>query len=738
MLKSLNRLVLAAFALIPAGAALAQQPKPSPTPTPAALSSGTPTFAAGVEQVTVDTVVVDKKGSPVQGLKQSDFSVFEDGQPQEITNFEAVQLPTTPSAAPPPKPIISSNQRKEDRVGRTFVILFDDIQMTRFQGKSAKAAVAEFLKSGVREGDRVSLVATGGGAWWSTRMEAGREELISLVKRLDGRLQPDFGPDKMSDYEAMRINVYNDQEVTARVSRRFESQGASPGSSGRDGGSSNALGDPLVRGKASEVYFRAVTRNRITLDVMERVLNSLQATKGRKSMLLISQGFIYDPNLSEFKDVVQASRRGNTAIYFIDSRGLEGLGDLYSAEFGGATDARDVGSALLDNVQAAEGSESLAGDTGGFTVKNTNDLAKGIGRIAQETQSYYMIGYNPSNAKQDGRFRKIEVKLGPASKGLKVRARKGYYAPLEGKGGPKPLKPGENDPSIQRALDAPYELDDIPMRMTAFSFDESLLGKLNALVAADVDIRGFQFQETEGRLLDALEFLLVVAHRDTGEFFQYNQKVEMKLLPKTREKLDKSWFSLSRDFELAPGGYQAKLVVRDKNSGRVGTVIHEFDVPDPAEFRASTLNLSDTLEVKQAGEQGPPRPAFLARREYPSGTTLYCSFSVYNAEKEKGSGMPRVTASYEIKDSEGLPKTRVNPTVINPTSLGKLSRLLGTPLEGFEPGAYEFTLNLKDEVSGKTLQVKEPFTVIAADPTAAAAAAAVAPAAAPTPAPTVP
>lgn len=718
MLKTLNRLVFTALALAPASAVLAQQPKPSPTPTPAALSTGTPTFSAGVEQVTVDTVVIDKKGVPVTGLKQVDFTVFEDGQPQEITNFEAIQLPTTPSAAPPRKPIISTNQRKEDRTGRTFIIVFDDIQMTRFQGKAAKAAVAEFLKTGVREGDRVSLVATGGGAWWSTRMEAGREELIGLVKRLDGRLQPDFGPDKMSDYEAMRINVYNDQEVTARVSRRFESQGASPGGSGRDQGRSNALGDPLVRGKASEVYFRAVTRNRITLDVMERVLNSLQATKGRKSMLLVSQGFIYDPNLSEFKDVVQASRRGNTAIYFIDSRGLEGLGDLYSAEFGGATDARDVGSALLDNVQAAEGSESLAGDTGGFSVKNTNDLAKGIGRIAQETQSYYMIGYNPTNAKQDGRFRKIEVKLGPNVKGLKVRARKGYYAPLEGKGG-KALKPGENDPSIQRALDSPYELDDIPMRMTAFSFDESLLGKLNALVSADVDVRGFQFEESEGRQVDALEFLMVVAHRDSGEFFQYNQKVEMKLLPKTRAKLDKTWFSLSRDFELAPGGYQAKLVVRDKNSGRVGTVIHEFDVPDPAEFRVSTPNLSDTLEVKQAGEQGPPRPAFLARREFPSGATLYCQFSVYNAEKEKGSGLPKVSANFEIKDAEGLPRTRVNPTIINPTSLGKLSRLQGTALEGFSPGAYEFILNIKDEVSGKTLQVKEPFTVVAADPAAA-------------------
>jgi hypothetical protein len=218
---------------------------------------------------------------------------------------------------------------------------------------------------------------------------------------------------------------------------------------------------------------------------------------------------------------------------------------------------------------------------------------------------------------------------------------------------------------------------------------------------------------------------MVVAHRETGEFFQYNQKIEMKLLPKTKEKLEQTWFSMSRDFELAPGGYQAKLVVRDKNSGRVGTVIHEFDVPDPAEFRASTLNLSDVLEVQSEVASGPPRPSFLARREFPSGVTLYAQFSVYGAEKDKSSGLPRVSASYDIMDADGLPRARVMPTIINPTSLGKLSRLVGTVLEGYEPGSYEFVLSIKDEVTGKSFQVREPFTVAAPPPATATAAGAV-------------
>ena len=93
------------------------------------------------------------------------------------------------------------------------------------------------------------------------------------------------------------------------------------------------MGDPEVRARASETYFKSVTRNRLTLGVLKRVLESLADSKGRKSVILVSQGFIYDPNLSEFKDVVQASRRGNAAVYFLDTRGLSGMDPLFGAEF---------------------------------------------------------------------------------------------------------------------------------------------------------------------------------------------------------------------------------------------------------------------------------------------------------------------------------------------------------------------------------------------------------------------
>ncbi|HEY6553726.1 MAG TPA: VWA domain-containing protein, partial [Vicinamibacteria bacterium] len=584
------------------------------------------TFPAQIDMVTVDAVVTDKKGTAAASLRKEDFIVTEDGVPQTVVSFDAVQVPPLAATAPKARPRVSSNAGREQSQGRSFVIVFDDINLTPMMSHRAKAAVAEFLKSGVREGDRVLLVATGGAAWWSTRMEAGRDQLLGLLKRLDGRYIPDTSPERMSDYEAMRINVYRDPQVMERVRRRFDTYGVTQGNSGRGSQDSGTAGmeDPMVTGRATEVYYQATSRNRITLEIMERVLQALGETRGRKSVILVSQGFIYDPNLDEFKRVVQASRRSNAAIYFLDTRGLDGMPLAMTAQFGPALDERDIGFAFTENIDASEGAESIAADSGGFTVRNTNDLNQGIKKIADESRMYYLIGYNPTNTARDGKFRKIQVKLaqGPEKKGLRVRARKGYYAPSEGKTAFTP-KPGAPDPEFQAAVDSPFDRNDIPLRMTSYVFDETLLGKSQAVIATDLDVRSLTFEERENRFYDTVEFLMVVAHRETGEFFRYDQKIEMKLQAATREKLQKTWFPVVRDFELKPGGYQAKMVVREKSTGRIGTLVHEFEVPDPSAFRISTPLISDTLQPPKEGEnQAVKRPVMLARRSFEQGATV--------------------------------------------------------------------------------------------------------------------
>ena len=685
-------------------------PQAAPSPSPSAPSIQ---FPSAVELVTVDAVVTDKKNNPIEKLTRDSFQVFEDGKPQAITSFEAVVLPPTPSSGPPRMRSISTNQGAEVRSGRTFIIVFDDVHLQTFQARRAKAAIDQFLKTGTRDGDRVTLLASGGGAWWSTRMPEGYQELTALLKRLDGREIPDMGQDRVTEWEALRIHIYRDKQVEERVTRRFETYGVNPGMRNQSETGQSFDGDPMVQGRASEVYYQATAKNKITLNAVERALSSLANAKGRKSLILVGQGFIYDPNLDEFKNVVQASRRGNCAIYFVDTMGLGGMPAAMTAEFGPAIDSQDIGAAFAENLERSEGAESISADSGGFSVKNSNDLAKGLQRIADETRVYYLIGYNPINTARDGKFRKIEVKV--AGKDMRVRARKGYYAALEGdsKVAKKKVEGGP-DPQFQEALDSPFEMSEVPIRLTAYVFDETLLGKASAILHADVDLSTFAFNEKDGRFSDTLEFLLVVAHRETGEFNRYDQKIDMNLRPETRERYRKSWFPIQRDFELLPGAYQAKIVIRDKNSTKLGTVIHDFDVPDLASWRLSTPVLTDSLQPVQKGqENSPPRLLMLARREFETGARLYCQFDVYNPTKDKATGMPKVTAGYTIRrKGDGFVFVKIAPTMIQPTSLGRLSRIVGPSLEGAEPGEYEFELNLKDELTGRILDFKENFSVV--------------------------
>ncbi len=563
-------------------------------PPPASQKTPVPTFPGQVEQVTVDVVVTDKKGVPLKALGKEDLEVFEDGVRQTVVSFEAVDVPPVPSAIPRPRPKVSTNQERDDVRGRTFVVLFDDVHLTPVTARRAKGAVAEFLTHDVREGDRVTLVATLAGTWCSTRMEAGRDELIALLKRLDGRYLPDASHERMTDYEAMRIHMSRDLDLANRVQRRFTELGVTMPQQSPEPSQSRYFAtsiDPYLESRAADVYSQSIVRSRQTLEILERSLEALNATKGRKSLILISEGFIYDPSLKEFKGVAQAARRANTAVYFVNAKGLEGMPLEMTAQFGGALPAIDLGFTLTEDSLEVEGSEAIASDSGGFTVRDTNDLSGGFKRIADESSSYYLLGYNPTNPARDGAFRKISVRV-PGRKGFEVKARKGYYAPSDdGDAGRR--KPGV-DPVFQEALDSPYDMGAIPLRMTAFFGDETLLGKARVEVVTEVDLRALELEALEGRYLGGVEFLLVAVNRETGDVFRYDQKVELKLLPATRERLRKTWFPIRREFELPPGGYEAKIVVRDMRSGRVATVAHRFDVPDLAEFRVSSAGSRST------------------------------------------------------------------------------------------------------------------------------------------------
>jgi len=265
------------------------------------------------------------------------------------------------------------------------------------------------------------------------------------------------------------------------------------------------------------------------------------------------------------------------------------------------------------------------------------------------------------------------------------------------------------DPVIQAALDSPWPEMDIPVRMTHYVGPEQMLGKASVLVAAEVDIRGLQFTEEDDRQVGEIEFLLVVAHRESGEFFRYDQRITMRLRPSTRERLNRVWFPILRDFDLQSGDHQAKIIVREVATGQLGSVVHEFDVPPLDGFWVTTPILSDSHQKDESGLPVNPQP--LARREFPQGAQLLCQFEVFGAVKDE-KGMPQVAQGYELRRPDGSVVSSLPPSVIRPTSLGALSRLFGLELEDVTPGAYEMVMAFEDQLSGEKLEVREPFEVV--------------------------
>ena len=537
---------------------------------------------------------------------------------QDVVAFDAVHRP---APAPPvaglavaaaavggaaprvPEPRASSNTVPAARAGSHFVIVFDELHLGPAEAVRGRKAVADFLAKGVADGDRVALVGTWEGARWTARLPEGREALRRALDRLQPRLVGETVRDRMTDYEAMRIDRDRDPIVTDVVMRRLLDTTAIGQDTASPGNQALSQSDQVggwrdeVLSRAAGVYARASARNEQALGVVERALAALALERGRKSLLFVSGGMVQDPRLGIYRSVVNEARRVNAAVYFVDARGLEAAQAGMQGEVGTRTEFRDLGSWFTEARERGEGSQALAADTGGFSLSDTNDLAGGLARIARESRSYYLLGYAPVNRAADGRFRKIEVKV--LRPGVTVRARRGYYAPGgDGKRG----KPAEaRDAAIQRALDAPFDLGELPLRAIADVGPSREPGKAAVRLLVEADVRGLAFEQKGGAAKDALELLLLVAQRDSGEFTRFDQQLELSLKPETRARYERDGFPIARELALAPGPYQARVVARDRNSGRLGSLLHEFEVPS-----------LDGLRVRRSRSptaRPPPRPA---------------------------------------------------------------------------------------------------------------------------------
>jgi hypothetical protein len=257
--------------------------------------------------------------------------------------------------------------------------------------------------------------------------------------------------------------------------------------------------------------------------------------------------------------------------------------------------------------------------------------------------------------------------------------------------------------AFARATDSPYDLADIPLRTAAFVFGEPAPGTALVVLAVESDLRAFALAQKDGALKDVLDLRMVLTHQATGVAERYDRQVEMSF-PMTARFGEESWQNLTQEFRLVPGRYQARVAIRDRNSGRLGAVTHEFEVPPLQGLRVTTPIITNAVESPSLLTPGAPKPVLVVRRDFPAGSTLYYQFTVMNAT-------PPVVASHELRRADGTVIRRMEPRPIAPGPNGALSRFASIALIGVPDGDYELILRIVDQSTGASAELHEPFSI---------------------------
>ncbi len=517
-----------------------------------------PTFKVKVNLVEVRVVVRDSKGHIVDNLKQDDFQLFDNGKPQAITRFSVERVTDKPfvhaeststaadeTAAPTAaQPVIAK---------RFVAYLFDDMHLTQPDLTQARNAAVKHLQSLGAE-DRAGVFTTSGQG--QQDFTDDRAQLIAAINRIIPRSQQTSVvrqcPD-LSYYMADLMLNKNDsiaQQIAIDLTRACE--------------------DPLGMIANDQTFAsdaRAGARReleigdhevQVSFSTLDALLRRMAELPGQRTIVLVSSGFMNSDLLWQESELMERAVHANVVINTMDARGL----------YNSATDASEPGytdphiSGRLEQYRIAEKGMNqvvladIADATGGTFFHNNNDLEEGFRRLAAPPETSYLLGFAPQSMKLDGSYHNLKVKLKPPAEG-RVQARKGYFAP---KAATNAAEQGKA--AIEDAVFSQEEVRDIPVELhTQFFKPDDNDAKLSVLVR--VDVRNIHFAKANGR--NNTDVTIVSALFDhNGNFIAGNQKlVQLHLKDETLESRLSSGITTKSSFDVKPGSYVVRLVVRD-------------------------------------------------------------------------------------------------------------------------------------------------------------------------------
>jgi len=530
--------------------------------------------------VTVKVVVRDANDRPVGNLHKENFRLFDDGKPQDILGF-AVEVGHSKLAgevagsAPAGKTSEAPSASAKALAQRFVVLYFDDLHLTNEEVGRTQNAAWGYLTKSVGPQDRVAIFTSSaqGEADFSDDRDKLHQAFFHLAPRSRTLVNsdPNSGPD-IGEYQAYRINQLRDPDATKIAN--YESYYYNCLQPGMQNQGCQEMSESIVRAQAGQIWSLADMQSQDSLQGIEDAVRRLAGMPGQRSLVLVSPGFLNETREREMDAIIDRALRQGVVISAIDAAGL------VPRKIQGALITRPDLAILKNQIEAAgtvlSGGvlASLSAGTGGAYFHNSNDFNDGFRQAAAVPEAYYVLTFSPPNINLDGKFHSLKVTLNSRER-LIVQARRGYYASaaaLEGQ--------VSSHDELEKVVFSQEEIRALPAEVTTqvakVSDRES---KLTVMI--HVDVRLLQFRKEAGRSVDKLIFHTTLFDRDGKYVTPKEASLDLHLKDATLEKFTQSGINAKTSFQVAPGTYQVREVVRDTESKEMSALNCIVEVPGP-------------------------------------------------------------------------------------------------------------------------------------------------------------